>query len=197
MIDSKETVYLAMIKCLICIVIMILIFRIAYFFLNHETIFPLGRKAISCAAEYGVFHYTSKANAKQILLSQQIKGSPDIKSTFPNRRENSIVWLLLNSDTLIQRFFRWLIVSRHCPNHPKGHDRSVKYEVKLLITGINLDDLAHMYYNFEFGIGCYTDCLHDVEIIPAPLDDADRTMGIINPEELISYLEQWKREIPL
>lgn len=178
-----------MLKVCICIVAVLVFLRISYFLLNHETLFPVGRKTASCAKEHGVFHYTSKLNAKQILLSQQIKGSPDIKSTFPGRRKKSIVWVLLNSDTAWQRFFRWLIVRRHCPNRPKGHDRSVKYEVKLLITGLNPDDISRMYYNLELGIGCYTDCLCNVTIDLAPLDASDRALGIIHPEELLSNMK--------
>lgn len=174
----------------ICILVAIIILRIAYFFLNHEALFPLRYKTRDYITNCGVFHYTSKLNAKQILISQQLKGSPDNKSTFSNRRNNYIVWLLLNSDTIWQRFFRRLIIRRHCPNHPTGHDRSVKYEVKLLITGIGQGDISHMYYNLELGIGCYTEYLRDVTIIPATLDDSDRAMGIINPEEFILSLKQ-------
>lgn len=169
--------------------------RILYFFLNHETLFPIGRKTAAIVASAGVFHYTSMEIARQILLQQCMQGHPDRKSTFPWRRSQKIVWLLLHSDRPLQRLCRRIIVKRHCPNRPNGHDRSVRYEAKLLITGIDPSYCRHMYYNLEGGLGCYCQALEGVNIAPAPLDDIDRKLGIASPEVLSEYLS--KGDVPL
>lgn len=171
------------------------VLRILYFFLNHETLFPISRKTAATVANNGVFHYTGKEIARQILLQQRMQGYPDRKSTFPWRRSRKIVWLLLNSRNPLQRLCRWIIVKRHCPNRPNGHDRSVRYEVKLLITGINPSYSRHMYYNLEGGLGYYCEALEGVSIVPAPLDDIDRKLGILSPEALSEYLS--KGDVPL
>lgn len=172
--------------------IVLISFRIAYFFLNHETIFKVGNKTKKQILRKGVFHYTSENNARKILSSQTLHGCLDRKSTFSKRRKKHVVWLLLNSNTIIQRFFRKLIIKRHCPIHPNGRDRTVKYEVKLLIENINSKDIVNMYYNLECGIGCYSAVLDNVKISLAPLDDIDKELGIGCSSELIEYFKNNK-----
>lgn len=165
-----------------------IIVKIVYFFLNHETFFRIGNKTILQIVTCGVFHYTTKESAKKILAAQSLKGYLDKKSTFPERRKKHIIWLLLNSNATIQRFFRKLIIKRHCPTRPNGRDRTVKYEVKLLIENINSKDIVNMYYNLECGIGCYATTLDNVKVSLAPLDDIDKELGIVHSKELIEYL---------
>lgn len=164
---------------LMSLVITFILLRIAYFFLNHETVFPVGKRIASVILRDGVLHYTSKEIAMQILRAQEMVGSPDIKSTFAKRRTRKIVWLLLSSNSFCCRYCRRLIVKRHCPISPTGHDRSVKYEVKLLIKDIRPEYVSKMYFNLECAIGCYADCLKDATIVLAPLDNIDRALGIM------------------
>lgn len=174
---------------LLFFIVFSLIAKIGYYFLNHETFFCVGNRTALLIRTCGVFHYTTKESAKRILATQSLKGYPDKKSTFPKRRKRHIIWLLLNSNTIIQRFFRKLIIKRHCPIRPNGRDRTVKYEVKLLIKNINSKDIVNMYYNLECGIGCYAKALDNVKVSLAPLDDIDKGLGIVHSNELIEYLK--------
>ena len=172
-------------KTLLCIGIIYTLFRTTYFFLNHETLFPISRRTADIVATNGLFHYTTTEKAKQILATASITGYPDTKSTFPMRRKRNIAWFLLNSNSIWQCLFRRIIIKRHCPINPTGHDRSVKYEVKLLIKGIPPEYISNMYYNLEGGIGCYVDSLKNVTISLAPLDNIDHALGIM-PQNIIS-----------
>ncbi len=167
----------------ICAMAAVLLLRILYIVFIHETIFPLSRYERQTLLRNGAFHYTSAEAAEKILKSGQIEGSPDHKSIFKSGREKNVIWLLINSDRRYYRRHRKSTVRRHCPVHPTGVKKTVRYEVKLQITGFREEDIKKMRRNLEGSVGYRGDVIRTVKIEAAQPDEDDRALGIFDIDE--------------
>lgn len=147
-----------------------------YVMLIHETIYPFNPFMRKRALNQGFYHYTTIENAKKIIKSGELKGNMDKKSIF--KRKPMVVWLVFASNGYICKYYRKKVIKRHCPYSPTGLDKSIKYETKLLITGIKKTHLDKMRHSLELAVGFYGRTLKDVKIEAAELDDIDRLLGI-------------------
>lgn len=165
-------------KRIITAIITLIALKISHWLLVHETIFELPGFMKSNIRKNGLVHYTTVENAKEILSKKQMRGYPDKKSTFPSHRNNSIIWFIYDSDSIVPKVSRWNILKRHSPNFHSGSNHTVRYEVKLLIKGFTEQQIEKMKCNMELGIGCYLTSIENVNISIGKLDNIDRVLGI-------------------
>lgn len=160
------------------LVLLLIILGGGYYIYNlfaHELIVSLRKKDKDRIIKYGLIHYTTAENARKILSSQKIYGSIDKGSIFKRKKEQILVWSLINSESLLFKLFRRRVIGRHCPRNKR---KEIKYETKLLIQGIRGRDIIKMKMNLELSIGFYVKQIDELHIQIAPLDEVDIAMGI-------------------